>query len=193
MNAYLQRADEFIQQQIYKYEQKRQGRDYEEMQRSQRRQQRAPRAQTFNNTPPQSPPAPQGWSQQFDHQSQRWYYIEQATGRSQWEPPSISQSPRGHRHTLSDHCRPDIHMSRDEEMARRMQEEEEARARSHGRVSSPMAQPQVGYLGVPQQRPVSLSPHPSPQGRLPPGAYFDTKTGRVVTNMFPPAHPINAQ
>jgi hypothetical protein len=195
MNAYLQRADEFIQQQIYKYEQKRQGRDYREMHSQPRRKQQRPsRAQTFNNTPPQGPPAPQGWSQEFDHQSQRWYYIEEATGRSQWEPPAFSQNRRGHRHTLSDHCQPNINSSRDEEITRRMQkEEEEARARSRGRASSHMVRPQSGYLGVPQQRPISTSPHPSPYGRLPPGAHLDMKTGEVVTNMFPPDHPMNAR
>lgn len=36
--------------------------------------------------PPHSPPM--GWSQCWDHGSQRHYYIEQATGRSQWEPPA---------------------------------------------------------------------------------------------------------
>lgn len=31
---------------------------------------------------------PPGWTQQWDQNSQRWFYIEQATGRSQWDPPS---------------------------------------------------------------------------------------------------------
>jgi hypothetical protein len=30
---------------------------------------------------------PPGWLQQFDQQSQRFYYVEQATGRTQWEVP----------------------------------------------------------------------------------------------------------
>lgn len=46
--------------------------------------------------PPQGPPAPYGapppmppgWIQQWDQNSQRWFYIEQATGRSQWDPPA---------------------------------------------------------------------------------------------------------
>jgi hypothetical protein len=29
-----------------------------------------------------------GWIQQWDQNSQRWYYLEQATGRTQWDPPS---------------------------------------------------------------------------------------------------------
>ena len=31
---------------------------------------------------------PPGWVQQWDQNSQRWYYVEQATGRTQWDPPS---------------------------------------------------------------------------------------------------------
>lgn len=191
MNAYLQRADEFIQQQIYKYEQKKQGRDYAEMHTSPtHRQHRPPRAQTFNNAPPQGPLAPKGWSQELDRQSQRWYYIEHATGRSQWDPPSFSQNKRGHRHTFSEHHPPQDHMRQDEDMARRLQEEELHR----GRASSHIPRPQSGHLGVPSpQRPLSTSPHPSPLGRLPPGSHLNTKTGEVVTNMFPPDHPMNAR
>lgn len=31
---------------------------------------------------------PPGWIQQWDQGSQRWYYVEQATGRTQWDPPA---------------------------------------------------------------------------------------------------------
>lgn len=31
---------------------------------------------------------PPGWTQQWDQNSQRWFYIEQATGRTQWDPPA---------------------------------------------------------------------------------------------------------
>ncbi|KAF1938999.1 hypothetical protein EJ02DRAFT_468466 [Clathrospora elynae] len=34
------------------------------------------------------PPMPPGWTQQWDQNSQRWFYIEQATGRTQWDPPA---------------------------------------------------------------------------------------------------------
>ncbi|KAJ9625374.1 hypothetical protein H2204_010467 [Knufia peltigerae] len=37
--------------------------------------------------PPQNPPLPPGWISQFDHNSQRWYYIYQPTGQVQWEFP----------------------------------------------------------------------------------------------------------
>lgn len=42
--------------------------------------------------PPGQPPLPHGWIAQFDQNSQRWYYVEQATGRTQWDPP---QQPHG--------------------------------------------------------------------------------------------------
>ncbi|KAL6705940.1 hypothetical protein ACN47E_006219 [Coniothyrium glycines] len=34
------------------------------------------------------PPMPPGWTQQWDQNSQRWFYVEQATGRTQWDPPA---------------------------------------------------------------------------------------------------------
>ncbi|KAF4332109.1 hypothetical protein FBEOM_14100, partial [Fusarium beomiforme] len=37
--------------------------------------------------PSDKPPLPEGWTSQFDQQSQRWYYVELATGRTQWEAP----------------------------------------------------------------------------------------------------------
>jgi hypothetical protein len=189
MNAYLQRADDFILQQIYRYEQKKQGRDYREMHNSpQYSRQQPTRAHTYGNAVPNAASLPQGWLQQYDTQSQRWYYVDQSTGRSQWEPPSPS---RGHHQPRSGSNQPSC--SGDEKMARRLQVEENARARAFSRTSSHMPQPQSGLLGVPhQQRLVTTSPHPSPHGRLPPGAHLDMRTGQVVTNMFPPDHPKNA-
>lgn len=52
----------------------------------------APPQQPMN--PPAGPPLPPGWVAQFDQTSQRWYYIEQATGISRWEPPS-NNAPYG--------------------------------------------------------------------------------------------------
>ncbi|KAK5106089.1 hypothetical protein LTS08_000205 [Lithohypha guttulata] len=40
--------------------------------------------------PAAEPDLPPGWIKQWDQNSQRYYYLEQATGRSQWEPPSMS-------------------------------------------------------------------------------------------------------
>jgi len=48
--------------------------------------------------PPQQssmPPLPPGWTAQFDQSSQRWFYIEVATGRSQWEPPYNPDGQKG--------------------------------------------------------------------------------------------------
>lgn len=42
----------------------------------------------FRSGPPQLPP---GWISQWDPQSQRYYYQEQATGRTQWEVPQYQQ------------------------------------------------------------------------------------------------------
>jgi len=35
-----------------------------------------------------APVCPPGWNAQFDQNSQRWYYVEHATGRTSWEMPS---------------------------------------------------------------------------------------------------------
>lgn len=37
--------------------------------------------------PPDKPRIPSGWVPQYDSHYQRWYYFEEATGRSQWEAP----------------------------------------------------------------------------------------------------------
>ncbi|KAL4790225.1 hypothetical protein BDV19DRAFT_372842 [Aspergillus venezuelensis] len=42
----------------------------------------------YNHNPSGGPPLPPGWTAQFDQASGRWYYIEQATGISRWEPPA---------------------------------------------------------------------------------------------------------
>ncbi|KAF2189143.1 hypothetical protein K469DRAFT_58213 [Zopfia rhizophila CBS 207.26] len=38
---------------------------------------------------------PPGWITQWDQNSQRWYYVEQGTGRMQWDPPTFSPAPQG--------------------------------------------------------------------------------------------------
>ena len=42
----------------------------------------------YGGPPPSGPPAPPGWRAQWDQSSQRWYYIETETGRTEWSPPS---------------------------------------------------------------------------------------------------------
>jgi WW domain len=45
---------------------------------------------------------PPGWVKQWDSTSQQWYSVEQATGRTQWEPPiHMSQSYCGQPNTLT--------------------------------------------------------------------------------------------
>ncbi|KAL2133271.1 hypothetical protein VTI74DRAFT_2614 [Chaetomium olivicolor] len=44
-------------------------------------------------TPPaDKPPIPAGWTPRWDDHYQRWYYVEEATGRSQWEAPGFDHS-----------------------------------------------------------------------------------------------------
>jgi len=43
------------------------------------------------------PPMPPGWHAQWDQNQNRWYYVEQSTGRSQWDPPVVigNHPPQG--------------------------------------------------------------------------------------------------
>lgn len=44
-------------------------------------------------SPPQDKPSlPSGWIPQWDSHYQRWYYAEEATGRTQWEAPGARNS-----------------------------------------------------------------------------------------------------
>ncbi|KAF9697787.1 hypothetical protein EKO04_004213 [Ascochyta lentis] len=116
--------------------------------------------------PPYSPPA--GWSQHWDHGSQRYYYIEQATGRSQWEPPTnqFHQPPRptaSHQQRYSG---------------------EQMRGRNSGGRNRHYLRPHSN----------SNASHMSRNGRplpramsIPPGYSLDTKTGQLVSTMLPPA------
>ena len=49
------------------------------------------------NPPSDKPRIPDGWAPQWDAHYARWYYVEQATGRAQWEAPGYSAS-QGHEH-----------------------------------------------------------------------------------------------
>lgn len=118
--------------------------------------------------PPYSPPA--GWSQHWDQGSQRYYYIERATGRSQWEPPA-HQSHQPPRPTSSHH--------------QQRYSGDQMRGNNSGE-----------YLGQGPLRPHSnsnasqMSRNGSPMPRamsIPPGYSLDTKTGQLVSTMLPPA------
>ena len=45
---------------------------------------------------PGGPHLPPGWIAQWDPASQRYYYLEQATGRTQWELPNNQGAPAGY-------------------------------------------------------------------------------------------------
>ncbi|ERF75764.1 hypothetical protein EPUS_01594 [Endocarpon pusillum Z07020] len=42
---------------------------------------------------------PPGWIKQWDSTSQRWYFVQQATGRTQWEPPVLIAQSYGEQNT----------------------------------------------------------------------------------------------
>lgn len=44
------------------------------------------------NPPADKPPLPAGWIPQWDDYYQRWFYVEEATGRSQWEAPGYEHA-----------------------------------------------------------------------------------------------------
>ncbi|KZM24962.1 uncharacterized protein EKO05_0010498 [Ascochyta rabiei] len=116
--------------------------------------------------PPYCPPA--GWSQHWDHSSQRHYYMDQATSRSQWEPPAnqFHQPPRptsAHQQRYSD------------EQVRGNSSGEHNR--QHLRPHSNSNMSQVSRNGSPLPRAMSI----------PPGYSLDTKTGQLVSTMLPPA------
>ncbi|KIW07131.1 uncharacterized protein PV09_02003 [Verruconis gallopava] len=49
--------------------------------------------QQYGALPPSGLHLPPGWIQQWDPNSQRNFYVDTATGRTQWEPPAFSPPP----------------------------------------------------------------------------------------------------
>jgi hypothetical protein len=190
LESCIQRADDFILQKIHKLEQRRHGGEYNDLSRIQPRyEQTLQRAWSSNDLSLRNPPAQVEYRQEFDQRSQRWYYLDPVTGRAQWSAPSNSNryqdqgaGPRGRG-------------LQDDQYANRPQECGITHDRSRERTVSQPPRPELKELDVPHQqpRPISVSPHPSPLGRLPPGAFLDMRTRRLVTNMYPPDHPINAR
>ncbi|KAI8931061.1 hypothetical protein NX059_012072 [Plenodomus lindquistii] len=190
----LQRADQFIVRQMHKFDQQKRGRTspprayagYGQLPPQQDHTYNRPPSQSYSSpVPPPHPPqqcttAPPGWKQAFDTRNQRWYYIDLATGRSQWEPPQ-SQNTQPPSRAQTVYNEPPQHR----EQNRWSQQRARATSQPQRPMSSSSGEP---YLGVdyPQRNASSLSPQPSPQGRLPPGAHWDMKTGQMVTDMFPP-------
>lgn len=194
LGTYIQYADDYITKQIHKFQQQKRGNSspprangYQLMAANRRPQQGQPLPQSgYPGSPvPKGgpPPAPQGWTQEYDARSQRWYYIERSTGRTQWELPSYVL-PRAA--TLQS----DVRMPSPYQPFTR---EDEQSQRWRGR-SNP--QPQRPGLGVnehgqfldPRQNGGTGGGSASPAGlhtRLPPGSHLDMKTEKVVSSMFP--------
>lgn len=108
-----------------------------------------------------------GWSQHWDQGSQRYYYIEQTTGRKQWEPPAnlFRQSPR----PTSSHSQ---RYSGEQMRGNGIGEH----SRQYLRPGSNSNAPQLSRNGSPLPRAMSI----------PPGYSLDTKTGQLVNTMLPP-------
>ncbi|EOA87571.1 hypothetical protein ACJQWK_08656 [Exserohilum turcicum] len=189
--AYIQRADDYITKQIHKFEQQKRGNrsppranGYHQMSHYQQHG-RAPSQGGYpgspasfagQHPPPPSPSLPEGWIQDYDAQSQRWYYVEKATGRSQWNPPyappraSTFQpdglTPNSHQHFTGGH-------------------EQHWRTRSNSQPPPPAPNGDGQFLDPRQNGNNNGGSSPGLHTQLPPGAHLDLKTGKVVTSMFP--------
>jgi hypothetical protein len=131
----------------------------------------------------QSPPPPgrlasEGWTQEYDVRSQRWYYVERSTGRAQWHPPNYA-SPRVATFQ-SDVRMPNSH---DEWTRRERVTNEPQRPGSSagggwngGRGGGSTDGTRIGR---------TYNPGQGLHTQLPPGAHLDLKTGKMVSSMFP--------
>lgn len=78
-----------------------------------------PRPSSAASAPPSDPELPQGWVKRFNDQYQTWFYVNTQTRQSQWEKPTVpSIAVDGTTYHESD-----------EELARRLQAEEDGLAR----------------------------------------------------------------
>ncbi|KNG50882.1 hypothetical protein TW65_01860 [Stemphylium lycopersici] len=192
--AYIQRADNYITKQIHKFEQQKRGNrsppranGYHQMSHRQNPPHgRAPSQGGYPGsptppvcqqpTPPVGPTVPEGWAQEYDSRSQRWYYVEKATGRSQWNPPSCIP-PR------SATFQPDVRMPSPYQNFTRG-DEERSRIRSNSQPQRPGSNGSGRFLDS-RQSGDNGGGSPGLHTQLPPGAHFDMKTGKVVSSMFP--------
>lgn len=183
-DAYIQRADDYITRQINKFEQQKRGNKlppprpngYEQV----------PPLGGFQGRPTQSnnqyppPPAgnvlPDGWIQEYDRQSQRWYFFNRATGRSQWNPPS-------HGPPRAATFQPHVPMPNPQRQFTR-EDEQRWRARSNSQPQRPVSSGSEPFLD-PRQSSKNGGSSPGLHTQLPPGAHYDMKTGKIVNNMFP--------
>ena len=196
-DAYIQRADDYITKQIHKYEQQKRGRGspprangYRQMPLQPPQHGRQPSQGGYPGSPapqdgqypqpPANPMLPHGWSQEFDPSSQRWYYVDRTTGRSQWNPPP--HAPPRAATFQSDATMLSPHQS--------YTREDENRTTRHTRSNSqpqrPMSNPDGhGQHLNPRQHVAGRAGSLSPSMQLPPGSHLDLSTGRVVNSMFP--------
>ncbi|RMZ67597.1 WW domain [Pyrenophora seminiperda CCB06] len=182
-DAYIQRADDYITKQIHKYEKQRQGKGSAPPRANGYRQVPPPSQGSYPASPapqggpypPQPPPntmlLPPGWSQEFDPSSQKVYYVDRNTGRSQWNPPPSYAPP-----TRAATFQPD---------ATTMPTPPNHIIRSNTQpVSSPGGH--GGQCMDPRQQGGGMGTGTlSPSMHLPPGSHLDLRTGMVVNGMFP--------
>ncbi|KAF1940990.1 hypothetical protein EJ02DRAFT_211915 [Clathrospora elynae] len=191
-DAYIQRADQYITKKIHKFEQQKRGNrsppranGYSQMPSQSSHSSHSvhdylqgpsschtPPLQLYGHAPP--PPLPKGWAQEYDSQSQRWYYVERVTGRAEWILPTHTPPP--HRaFTFQQPQSP-------------LQHHEENRAKRRARAISQPQRPSSSSSGQFLDARRNEGRHgasTSPHQRLPPGAHLDMRTGQVVTDMFP--------
>lgn len=189
-DAYLQRADDYILKQIHKFEQQKRGNKspprahgYHQMPRYQTQEQGwmssqgglpgspAPPANQYPTPPPPPPPGPmfsEEWAQEYDHQSQRWYYVHKATGRAQWDPPSSGPPHRAATFQPDNTATPHPPFA------------------SHRAATFQPDNPNSsGQFLDPRQNGSNPSHSPGLHTQLPPGTHLDMKTGKIVSSMFP--------
>ncbi|USP78861.1 hypothetical protein yc1106_06135 [Curvularia clavata] len=193
-DAYLQRADDYILKQIQKFEQQKRGNrsppranGYHQMPRYQSQQHGRTSSQGGYPSspappgnqylaPPAGPMLPEEWAQEFDSQSQRWYYVHKPTGRSQWNPPS--QAP-----PRATTFQPDTQMPSPYQQFTQA-DEASLRARSNSQPQRPGSNGGGQFLD-PRQHGTNVSGSPGLHTQLPPGTHLDMKTGKIVNSMFP--------
>ncbi|KAI2111982.1 hypothetical protein LOY91_006898, partial [Ophidiomyces ophidiicola] len=118
-----------------------------------------------------APPLPPGWTSQWSPEHQRPYYIDQSTGRSQWEPPAMpAPSP----------APPPPMMS---SPAPQMPQQQQQPMPSPGDAQRAMGGPSPGY-GQPQQQQAPMASGgggpPGPAPPMPAGwtAFWDSNVRR---------------
>ncbi|CBY01449.1 hypothetical protein IAQ61_003279 [Plenodomus lingam] len=201
----LQRADQYIQKQMHKFEQQRRGRTsqsrvyagYGQLPPQESHVFICPSSQVYDSlagpphTPPEGPIASPCWRQEFDTRNQRGYYTDFSTGLSQRESPYSQPFQIPHRsQTFVDHpsCnKPAEHRDHDRWPRQR--------GRSFSQPQTPIssASGQM-YLSVakPERNASSQSPNRRLSGSVPPGAHLDMRTGQLVSHMFPPDQDPNS-